>query len=89
MTIVIIGFVGVLGYFLYTNFYQTITQSQEVILLRQEVAPNYIDIEKVERILESLDKKTTTTPAINFQGIKNPFNTSKIVEVEKVKEEVE
>lgn len=74
--VIIIGFVAILGHFLYTNFYQTIAQSQEVILLKQEVAPDTIDIKRVERVLKALDEKTTATPTLNLQEVKNPFSTS-------------
>ena len=64
-----------LGLFLYKNLYQTIIQSKEVILLRQEVAPDIINISKVESILNSLDKKTKSTESINWLEIKNHFNS--------------
>lgn len=72
--IIIIGFIAVLGYFLYKNFYQTITQAEEIILLKKEVAPEAIDTNKVDRVLEALEQKTTTTPSVvNLGDLKNPF----------------
>lgn len=59
--------------FLYFNFYQTITQSQQIILLKQEVSPDTINSKKVNNILGLLDKKATSTDGIDWQTIKNPF----------------
>lgn len=74
MIILIMGVLITLGLFLYKNFYQTITQSEEIILLKQEVAPDTINMKKVEAILKALEEKTTTTNII-WQEIKNPFTT--------------
>lgn len=71
--LLIVGFSITLGLFLYKNFYQTITQSKEIILLRKEVAPDSLNLEKVEKIIELLERKTTTTEMINFEKIKDPF----------------
>lgn len=71
--LLLIGLSGILGLFLYKNLYQTIAQTEEIMILRQEVAPDIIDMKRVEAILESLNKKTTTTEEINWQEIKNPF----------------
>ncbi|OGY43135.1 MAG: hypothetical protein A3J62_03485 [Candidatus Buchananbacteria bacterium RIFCSPHIGHO2_02_FULL_38_8] len=60
-------------YFLYKNIYQTITQSEEIILLKQEVAPDTINMAKVNAVLESINKKTTSTESIEWEKIKNPF----------------
>lgn len=70
-----IGVSITLGFFLYKNFYQTITQSKEIILLRKEVAPDSLNLEKVEKIIELLEKKTTTTEMINLEKIKDPFRS--------------
>ncbi|MDD5031844.1 MAG: hypothetical protein PHR36_02240 [Patescibacteria group bacterium] len=56
--------------FLYKNFYQTITQSQEVLVLRREVAIEDININKFEEIVEKIEKKTELRQAgyfINFR----------------------
>ncbi|MFA6215696.1 MAG: hypothetical protein WC768_03950 [Patescibacteria group bacterium] len=73
MLLLVIAVLIFVGLFLYKNFYQTITQSQEIILLRQEVAPDVINMDKVEKILKLLDQKATTTEEINWQDVKNPF----------------
>ena len=51
-----IAVVGI-GFFLYTYFYKTITQSEEIFLLRQEVAPESIDIVQVKKTIDNLEKK--------------------------------
>lgn len=44
--------------FLYKNFYQTITQGKEVLLLREKVAVDTVNIEKFNAIIDKLAKKT-------------------------------
>lgn len=63
-----------MAYFTYQNYYQTITQAEEIAVLRQEVAPDTIDIKKVNQVLEALEKKSTTTAAVISTDIKNPFD---------------
>lgn len=72
--ILVIAILSVLIFFLYKNFYQTITQSEQIILLKKEVAPDTIDMKRVGQVLDLLDKKTTTTEAIIYSEIKNPFD---------------
>ncbi len=74
--LLLIGAIAILGNFLYKNFYQTITQSEEIILLKKEVAPDIINIDKVERVLQLLTTKTAPELTINFDNIKNPFSTT-------------
>jgi len=45
--------------FLYKNFYQTITQSKEIIILREKVAIDAVNIEKFNIIMEKITKKIT------------------------------
>lgn len=44
--------------FLYKNFYQTITQAKEVLILREKVALDTINLEKFNLIIDKLAKKT-------------------------------
>lgn len=43
---------------MYKNFYQTITQTKEIVILRKEVAPYAVDMEKFNSIIDQLTKKT-------------------------------
>ncbi|MFA5359415.1 MAG: hypothetical protein WC349_00435 [Patescibacteria group bacterium] len=57
--------------FLYKNFYQTITQSKEIIILREKVAIDTVNIEKFNIIMEKIEKKITPdTP----KNITSPFH---------------
>ena len=56
--------------FLYKNFYQTIISSEEVLVLRREVAIEDIDMNKFEEIVKKIELKTQSRPAefsINFR----------------------
>ena len=54
VSIITIVFVG---YFLYKNFYQTITQSDEILNLRREVALEDINMDKFEKIIKKIEEK--------------------------------
>lgn len=69
-----LGALVYISYFIFQNYYQTITQAEEIIDLRKEVAPDSIDIERVNQVLDALDAKSTTTTVIIPPNIKNPFD---------------
>lgn len=75
IAVLIIVVLGVLGWFLYKNLYQTIAQTEQIILLRKEVAPDTINMEKVNTVLKFLDKKIRSTSTVNWTKIKNPFTS--------------
>jgi hypothetical protein len=55
--------------FLYKNFYQTITRSQEILVLRREVAVEDIDMNKFDEIIKKIEDKVQPRQmetAINF-----------------------
>lgn len=62
----------VVAFFLYNNVYRTITQSQEVVILKREVAPDAIDIKKVDAIINNIKTKTQGSLSQNMV-IKNLF----------------
>jgi len=57
--------------FLYKNFYQTITQSKEILILREKVAIETVDIKKFNAIIQKIKQKTTLR---NIDKINNPFD---------------
>lgn len=56
--------------FLYKNFYQAITQTKEILILRQKVAVETVDLEKFNIIMNKLEEKTKPR---EFKNVKNPF----------------
>jgi hypothetical protein len=58
--LLIIGASAILILFLYKNFYVTIAQTEQIILLKKEVAPDFIDIDRVNKVLNALAEKATT-----------------------------
>lgn len=44
--------------FLYKNFYQTITQTKEILILQEKVALYTVDMKKFDLIIGKLTKKT-------------------------------
>jgi hypothetical protein len=43
--------------FLYKNFYQVITQSKEILLLRQKVVIETVDMDKFEAVIKKVEEK--------------------------------
>ncbi|MFH1255377.1 MAG: hypothetical protein V1667_02835 [bacterium] len=56
--------------FLYKNFYQTITQTKEILILKEKVAVDMVDMEKFNMIIKKLEEKTKPG---EFQNIISPF----------------
>ncbi len=71
MTVLCIVLLIYISLFLYFNFYQTITQSKEIIILKDKVAIETVDIVKFNIIIEKLAKKTTIKTIANLN---NPFD---------------
>lgn len=43
--------------FLYKNFYKTITQSHEILLLSKEVAMEDVDMDKFKKVIKRIEEK--------------------------------
>lgn len=43
--------------FLYENFYKTITQSHEILLLSKEVAMEDVDMDKFKKVIKRIEEK--------------------------------
>lgn len=67
ITLIILIFVSL---FLYKNFYQTITQTKEIIILREKVAIDTINIEKFNILMDKLTKKAAPS---ELKNITSPF----------------
>ena len=62
---------GCVSLFLYENFYQTITQSKEILILQKEVAIEAINIKKFGDIMEKIKQKTSLREIEKFS---DPFD---------------
>lgn len=56
--LIIVSVVGYLSLFLYKNFYQVITQSEEILALQKKVAIDTVDIEKFNEVIKKIKEKT-------------------------------
>lgn len=65
ITLIILIFVSL---FLYKNFYMAITQTKEILILREKVAIDTVNMEKFNIIMAKLADKT------KFNEIKNIIN---------------
>ena len=57
--------------FLYRNFCQTISQSEEILVLKERVSLNTVNMEKFNSIIDKLTKKTAVKKSAN---VTDPFN---------------
>ncbi len=63
------------SFFLYKNFYQTITHAQKIELLRNQVSVIKLDIDLYEKIVKNLEKRKNFDFA-GLSDLKNPFQIS-------------
>lgn len=61
-----------LTYFLYVSFYQSISLTERITLLQQEVTVTEIDAKSVERVKNFIGRRDTL-PSIDQKKVKNPF----------------
>ena len=62
---------GYVSLFLYENFYQTITQSKEILILQKKVAVETIDMKKFDDVMEKIKQKANLH---KIKKIDNPFD---------------
>lgn len=58
--------------FLYKNFYQTITQAKEIVILKEKVATETIDMEEFNKVINKLNQKII--PPKIPANLNNPFD---------------
>lgn len=64
-----------LGTFIYNHLYLTITRARTIVILKQEVAPDTIDLGKIEAVLNNINQKTAAESAVDWATIKDPFGS--------------
>ncbi|MCK4554353.1 hypothetical protein KAU19_05345 [Candidatus Parcubacteria bacterium] len=62
---------GCVSLFLYENFYQTITQSKEILILQEKVAIEAINMKKYDIVMEKIKQKTSLRKIEKFS---DPFD---------------
>lgn len=71
MTIIAtIAAAALVSLFLYKNFYRTITQSEEILILRQKVAPLSVEMNKFNEVMKKIKEKNKIRP---ITAINDPF----------------
>ena len=70
LTVAILIMLLAVSIFLYKNFYQTIAQSEEIIILKGKLAIENIDINKFESVIEKIKQKKSPR---QLKNINNPF----------------
>ena len=67
---IILGLLGASGYFLYKNFYQVVSESEEVSKLKRNISIESVDIKTFESVTKKLKEKQTLK---DVNTIKDPF----------------
>lgn len=73
--LIIMGFIitaYMLSNFLYENFYQVLTQNEDIVVLRKEVASEIVDVAVFETIFAHFNEKKKSL-SFNVQDINNIF----------------
>ena len=60
-------------YFIYNHFYQTINQTKEILILRNEISLTKINLHGYRTIIDCLDKQQQSLSTIKIDQLKNPF----------------
>jgi hypothetical protein len=71
IVIIVVGITGLICFFLYKNFYQTINYSRTILVLRGEIALATPDTATYKEILERV--KENGENEIKWEEVKNPF----------------
>ena len=62
---------GCISLFLYKNFYQIFTQSEEIIILRGEIISETINIRGFDEVVSKIKQKTIPR---KVESLNDPFN---------------
>ena len=70
---ILFGIILILGtyYFLYNNFYLSITKVDEILTLQNQVAIESLNLAKFDNIIKKIDEKTSANV---LDKIKDPFD---------------
>ncbi len=71
ITLIAVTFI-IFIFFLYNKFYLTLTQAEEIIILKSQLAVDTLNLDLLQKI-EKFETERKTAPAINFANLKNPF----------------
>ncbi|MBI5731760.1 MAG: hypothetical protein HY982_00165 [Candidatus Magasanikbacteria bacterium] len=60
-------------FFLYQRFYLTLTQAEEIIVLKSQLAVETLDLDLFAKIKKRAEKRRAA-PSLDWSKIKNPFS---------------
>src|SRR3989339_1048922 len=58
-------------FFLYQKFYLTLTQAEEIIILKSQLAVDNLNLDLLQKVQKFEERKTTSV--LNIKDLKNPF----------------
>lgn len=67
---IVLSAIAYVSLFLYQNFYLTITQSKEIMILQKKVITGTVNTNQFDKIIKKINEKNNNN---NNSEIKNPF----------------
>lgn len=71
--ILILIIMGSAPFYIYKILIKALTYSEEVALLKYEVAPEIYDMDKFKLVIQNLEQKQDQDEIITWSDVKNPF----------------
>ncbi|HPV70803.1 MAG TPA: hypothetical protein PKY08_02815 [Candidatus Magasanikbacteria bacterium] len=62
----------ILVFFLYNKFYLTLTQAEEIIILKSQMAINSLNLDLFQKV-KTFETNRQATSTLDFNSLKNPF----------------
>jgi len=72
--IIILIIIGGSSYFLYKNFYKTLTDTKKIMLIQNQVILETINIEKFDDVITKIQNKKAP-PDVDWATFKDPFQS--------------
>lgn len=60
--------------FLHQRFYLTLAQAEEIVILRSQLAVEFLDADLFNKVKQAAEERKTK-PAVNWKEIPNPFQS--------------
>ncbi|MCX6779035.1 MAG: hypothetical protein NTU97_02280 [Candidatus Magasanikbacteria bacterium] len=62
----------ILVFFLYNKFYLTLTQAEEIIILKSQLAVDALNLDLFQKV-QKFEESRQTTSTLDLNNLKNPF----------------
>ena len=77
----IILILGISANFLYKNFYKTLASTEEIMVLRNQIALEQVNVNLFNQVTKAIENKKAA-PKVDWTTFKNPFLPYSVDEIE-------